>query len=267
MVSRFLRSVLPDPLTGRIRTSTLAQWLQKKSFSRMEVGPGRGLKFNPGPSNRAYASGDNELPIQEAVARVTKAGDVFYDIGANVGFFSVLGARLVGPSGFVYAFEPVPENAAYVRLNLRLNRFAHCEVVERAVSARSGREQLWLAEYSGGGALATVAPPADAKSRIDVDVVSIDDFVFGRHARPPAVVKVDVEGAEIDVLRGMARVLREARPIVIYEIDDGQMEAFTAKYQACEEFLKGFDYSVERLSPAYPDISWIVGHALAIPRR
>ena len=266
LLSLFLRSLLPAPVRNCIRSNAVVRWLKSQNISQMEVGLGRGLTFDPGPSNRSYASGDNELPIQEALAARMKAGDVFYDIGANVGFFSVLGARLVGTSGFVYAFEPVPENATYVRRNLDLNKFTHCEVIEQAVSARSGSEQLWVAEYSGGAALATAARPPDAKTRIDVDVVSIDDFVFEQHARPPAVVKIDVEGAEIAVLRGMSRVLREVRPVVIYEIDDEQIGAFTAKYRVCEAFLRELDYSVERLRPAYPGNPWIVGHALAIPQ-
>jgi len=74
-------------------------------------GPGKGLYFSAGPSNPEYESGDNEVPVQDALVAHTGDGAVVLDVGANVGFFSVIAAKLVGPTGKVVAFEPVPANA------------------------------------------------------------------------------------------------------------------------------------------------------------
>jgi FkbM family methyltransferase len=265
MPKRTLRSALPESLVNRMRSSPALQRLYNAPAGQMSVGPGAGLIFDPGPSNRAYASGNNELPIQRALAEYLKGGGVLYDIGANVGFFTVLGARLAGPTGLVYAFEPVPENAAYVRLNVRLNGFRNVRVIEKAVSSQSGPGELWVAEYSGGAALTTTAMPPDAKTTIAIEVVSIDDLVPLRNWRLPTVVKIDVEGAEMDALKGMLRTLREARPVVVYEIDDGKPEGFERKYHACEEFLQQAGYRVQRLEESYADSDWIVGHAIAVP--
>jgi FkbM family methyltransferase len=231
----------------------------------MTVGVGRDLRFDPGPSNGAYASGDNELPLQEALADCLEPGGVFYDIGANVGFFTVIGARLVGPDGLVYAFEPVPENAAYVRLNTRLNHFQNVILTEKAVSSASGTGELALAAYSGGAALTTAAKPPDATKVIDIELVSVDDLVFTHGFRPPAVVKIDVEGAELDVLKGMSRILEEIRPILLYEIDDKLPENFQNKFRGCESLLTDAKYRVDRLPDSYPNTNWIVGHAIATP--
>ena len=145
--------------------SLLARLLKRTGITAPDtivVGPGRGLHFDPGPSNADYASGDNELPVQQALVDHLRPGAVFYDVGANVGFLTVLGARLVGPHGAVYAFEPVASNALYVHRNAEANRFAQVQVLEKAVSNRNGRGDLNLAKYSGGAALASVEAPPDA---------------------------------------------------------------------------------------------------------
>lgn len=265
MIKSAVHSVLPDRFLNLIRSNPTIHRLRSGELNRMSVGIGAGLAFEPGPSNRAYASGDNELPLQNALGGCLKPGSVFYDVGANVGFFTVIGARLVGPSGTVYAFEPVPVNASYIRLNTRLNHFSHVVVVEAAVSSSSGRGNLQVADYSGGAALSTVEAPPDLKETIPVDLVSIDDFVFKQGNPAPAVVKIDVEGAEKDVLSGMSRSLQELRPVIVYEIDDATMDGFRRKYQGCEEFLQRFGYQSQRLEDSYPGIDWIVGHAIATP--
>lgn len=262
---RVARSVLPDWLIPRMRSMSLLGRINGGPAQCITVGVGEGLRFDPGRSNPAYASGANELPVQAALARHLAPGSVFYDVGANVGFFTVIASRLVGAVGHVYAFEPVPENAAYIELNLRLNNCRNVTVVRKAVAALAGRGELWMAEYAGGGALTTAAVPPDANGRIDVDIVAIDDLVFACGWRPPAVVKIDVEGSEVDVLRGMRRTLREKRPIVVYEVDDACAAGLQQKYQAAEDLLKSLAYHVERLEDSYPHNRWLVSHAIATP--
>lgn len=263
--SLITRRLIPESLRLRILSSGGLQRL--RPGHRMMVGIGRGLRFEAGPSNHAYASGDNELPVQEALARSVRAGSVFYDIGANVGFLTTIGAKLVGPTGKVYAFEPVPANAAYVRLNSKLNGFEQTVVFQQAVSAASGRSTLTLAAYSGGAALSNVPAPPDAVNSIEVPVVCVDDLVFAQSLPAPNVVKIDVEGAELDVLKGMNRTISEHHPVIIYEIDDAMRANFDDKYEACKEFLEERGYCVERLPDSYVDTTWIVGHAIAVPAK
>ena len=112
-------------------------------------GVAKGLKFNTGESCPELALGTYEVPIQNIFTQHLKAGDVFYDIGANVGFFTIIAAKLVGDMGKVYAFEPGQGNASSIRHNAQLNNFTHVEVIEKAVSHSSGEGQLLLAQYSG----------------------------------------------------------------------------------------------------------------------
>lgn len=229
------------------------------------VGVGAGLLFDPGPSNPAYGSGANELAVQKAIASHLRPGSVFYDVGANVGFFATIAARLVGTEGRVFAFEPVAANADQIHRNARLNRFENIAVVQRAVAAASGRSEFWNAEYSGGGALTSAPKPPDATSMLRVDVVALDDFVYGEKSPPPDVVKVDVEGAELEVLNGMERLLSERRPVVVYEVDDQTAGGVELKRQAIERFLLKREYRVEPLEDSYGDGPWHVAHGVAMP--
>jgi hypothetical protein len=139
-------------------------------------------------------------------------------------------------------------------------------VTESAVASASGESEMRLAEYSGGAALAKVAAPPDAAGVISVTTVSVDDWVSRSGSRPPSVVKIDVEGAELDVLSGMTRTLREICPAIIYEIDDGDPAQFQKKWDECRVLLESSGYHVERLPDSYPNTDWIVGHAVATHR-
>lgn len=264
-IPTWARRLLPLYTKRRLPSSRLVRRLTGESLHRMTVGVGQGLYFDPGPSNRAYATGNNEVPVQSALAKYLRPGAVFYDVGANVGFFTTIGARLVGANGRVYAFEPVPENAAYVRINVRLNHFRNVEVIEKAVSAASGRGDFWQADYSGGGALTSTPPPRDVRGTIPVEVVSLDQAVFSGTYAHPSLVKIDVEGAELPVLQGMSRLLRESRPIVLCELDDETADGLSRKSQAAGAYLEECGYHVKFLAESYPGINWHVSHFVAHP--
>lgn len=244
-------------------------WIRQRAFAirppTMSEGVGAGLRFDPGPSNPGYGRGDNELPVQHALAEIVREGDVVYDIGANVGFFSIISARLTGPSGRVIAFEPVRSNADLVRRNADLNAFGNITVVEQAVSDRSGTGELVLAEYSGGAALSTTTAPPDPAGTIQVELTTVDDAVSDGRIPPPAVVKIDVEGVELEVLRGMHATLERDRPVIVCEIDDGTQAGYDRKHAECVDHLSSLGYTIEPLADSYVDGQWLVGHFVARP--
>ena len=233
--------------------------------ARMTAGVGRGLRFCPGASNAAYGSGDNELPVQAALAEHLQPGSVLFDVGANVGFFTVIGARIVGEEGRVYAFEPVARNAAYLRLNCRLNRLRNVQVLQVAAGDETRSGALHLADYSGGSTLDVAGRPPDYRRTRSVDVVRIDDLMESSAFAPPDVVKIDVEGAELHVLRGMQRTLQQCRPVVIYETDDKSAAVAEERRAACDAFLQGVGYRTAALADSYPSIKWAVRHGIAMP--
>lgn len=260
----------PKSFWERLRTSRLGrrleQWWVQNHDVVIREGVGKGLRFHAGRGNPDYARGTNELPVQQALARILHPGDVFYDIGANVGFLTVIAARLVGAQGQVIAFEPVPENAAAVRHNCEINGIANVQVSETAISDEIGTASLHVAEYAGGSALAAADNMTDdLKGVMTVAVTTVDALIAQRQAPPPTLVKIDVEGAEINVLRGMRETLSRVRPIVLYEIDDEDAQRLAAKAALCADFLREMGYEIEELEDAYPEIDWFVSHYVAKP--
>jgi FkbM family methyltransferase len=227
------------------------------------AGEAAGLKLFARRADPAFASGTYELPVQKIVASNLPAGAVFYDVGANIGFFSLIAARVVGPRGQVYAFEPVPRNAASIERSARLNAMSHIHVFRAAVGARAGRSELVLTRHIGGATLASAGTPHDAEGRIEVEVVTIDELIAARTLHPPSLVKIDVEGAEADVLQGMQKTLVEYRPLILYEVDDATSEGLARKAEAIARILRAAGYSIEPLPASYPHLAWRVEHRLA----
>jgi FkbM family methyltransferase len=224
------------------------------------------LRFAARDVSGAFAEGTYEMPIQQALARCLKSGDVFYDVGANVGFFSILAGWLVGAGGSVHAFEPVPSNADTIGRNLRLNGLSNVQVHSVAVSEASGQQELLISRHRGGAALASaVATVPDVTGKIVVPTVAIDDLIEQCKAPPPTMIKVDVEGAELNVLRGMHRTLRTHRPVLLYEVDDAEPAVMHTRWNELDELVEKAGYRIERMEDAYPTGGWSVGHSLALP--
>lgn len=230
-------------------------------------GAGAGLKIVAPHADPEFARGTYELPIQEAISANLLPGDVFFDIGANIGFFSLIAAKRVSPEGSVYSFEPVPSNVALIRRNAELNNLETIRVFPEAVGAETGRTELVVTKHIGGAVLASLDLPPDAQSRMTVDIVTVDDAVTKHGLRPPTLMKIDVEGAEIDVLRGATGVIRAHRPKLIYEIDDATQGGIQRKAQEIAAFMEAVGYSVQPLPNSYNIDGWRVVHFLARTNR
>lgn len=229
----------------------------------IESGPAKDLRFDAGADTPRFTPGRYEPPIQECIANVVKPGEVCYDIGANLGFFTILLARLAGSAGIVYAFEPVPRNAEIVEGNARLNDMTNISVLRYAVADRNGTSELLLAEHAGGAVLKSAGTPPDLVGSTMVETRTLDTLVEQNGLRPPTFVKIDVEGAELDVLQGMQSVLERHGPTILLEVDDAEEAECERKFAACASFLEVRGYRIERLPLAYPDNRWFVKHFLA----
>ena len=233
---------------------------------RISAGPGAGLRIGAAAASADYSLGTNELPVQVALVDALGPGDVFLDVGANVGFFSLLAARLVGPGGGVYAIEPVPTNVRHIEANVRRNAFENVFVIEAAATGEAGTATLLLAKHPGGAAIASAGPPPDPAGELQVRTVSIDGLVASGQIPAPNVVKIDVEGAELDVLAGMGITLREHRPVLVCEVDGRDGATVDAKRLEVEGALEAAGYDIERLQRSYSSTDWQVEHIVALPR-
>ena len=175
-------------------------------------GAAAGLSIAALDTNLGYRIGTTEPALQQFLVSVLDEGDVFYDVGANVGFFSLIGCRLVGSSGQVVAVEPLSAAAALLRRNLEANGFTQAITVEAAIGAAHGRGTLELGRSSLDGRLS-----ADSDGPT-VEIVSIDHGVESLGWPLPSVVKLDVEGAEVRAIEGMRRTAALCRPTLLIEV-------------------------------------------------
>lgn len=236
--------------------------LRRRAYT-VRTGPAAGLRLFPAGASADYASGDNELPVQQAIHDLLSPGGVFYDVGANIGFFALLAARKVGPTGAAYAFEAVGEHAAAIGRNAALNALENLTVVEAAVSDVDGTAELLLTAHPGGATLATGSTPPDLTGRRQVTTVRLDTLVDGGSIRPPSVVKIDVEGAEPAVLDGMAAILAAHRPALVCEFDGPDEATVAAAVETFQARLAGLSYAVAALAPSYAGSGWHVVHVVA----
>jgi FkbM family methyltransferase len=166
-----------------------------------------------------YWTGAYERAVQDVLVELVQPGDVVWDIGAHVGYFTLLLSHLVGPSGKVVAFEPVSDNRLRLEESLRLNGVAN--VVVRCEAAGSSCGQVML--HSRGSSLTWTlrGDEVDPTAVLSVPSVTLDEVAA--KGEPPALLKIDAEDAEVDVLRGATTLLAHHRPYIVVELVDPAM--------------------------------------------
>jgi len=164
--------------------------------------------------------GTYETELQASIEREIRPGMVVYDVGANIGYISLMFARAVGATGQVFAFEALPANLERMRANFALNPAAPVHTVGMAVvdSCRTV-EFLTHSSTSMGKAAGSAGREHESYGAvIQVHGVSLDEFVYTQLNPLPQVVKMDIEGGEVLALPGMRRLLREAHPLILLEL-------------------------------------------------
>jgi len=210
-----------------------------KVWARVHAGPAKGLWLKVDPrKEKPFLEGYHELAIQKALQQYLRDGDVFYDVGSHIGLLSLVAARMIGAKGEVQAFEAAPENIAAIEQHVQRNRFPQIRVNPVAVWSSTGRVSFhrpFLGSLRG-----VVVPAGDSTPNAldcDVEATTLDYFVNSH--RPPHVIKVDVEGAEPEVLRGADKVFNRYRPILICEVHNQEARTIV------QEWLSTRGYAVE----------------------
>lgn len=173
-----------------------------------------------------------------------KAGDTFIDCGANVGYFSVQSGALVGKSGKVIAIEANPRTFKLLERNLKANGFGiplHC-----ALTSQTGEVELFMPQdwdvYSSLRAGGLVEGRADESFKVMAR--TLDDVVRELALKRVDVVKIDIEGGELDVLRSAPNVLTNFRPLIITEYGINTWASFDATHTDLKELAAKFGYSL-----------------------
>lgn len=209
--------------------------IPKRAVFHILQGRLKGRKWIVGSGEHGYWLGWYEIDKRKAFETEIPEGAVVYDIGANVGYYSLMAAVLAGKGGHVYAFEPLPRNMEFLRKHVALNKMEELiTVFDMAVSDQSGEAAFDLGASTSMGHLAKTGEIKVRKARLD-------DLLAAGEIRPADYIKVDVEGAEADVLAGARTLLEKYHPVLF--IDTHNREA----HNATVEILSGLNYDIRCL--------------------
>lgn len=242
MFKAFNFSGISDGFWGRIFRAIL-NIIPDRVVLWILQGPIRGYRWIKGSGVNGYWLGSYELSQQRHFWAGVREGDVVLDVGAHVGFYTLLASRLAGSTGKVFAFEPSLRNLDFLRRHVALNRCANVTIVPCAVGDEDGESVLET--FSGASSTGSLNAAAQHGER--VRVVSLDSWTSENHVSPVRVIKMDIEGFEVRALQGMRRILTTDRPKIFLATHSRELR------QQCEIFLKGFGYRMRSIS-AKPEI-------------
>jgi FkbM family methyltransferase len=194
------------------------------------------MRWVVGSSTHGCWLGSYEFEKQKLFAALVPSGGVVWDVGAHVGFYTLLAARLVGPAGRVVAFEPFPRNQAFLHRHIDLNALGNVDVIEAAVGEKCGPGSFSEGGNSSTGSLFGVS------DGIAVRVVTLDSMLSNAASRPPHVIKMDIEGGELEALRGADELLSTSRPAIFLATHSRELHG------ACIEHLHRKRYSIAGLN-------------------
>ncbi|RJP59817.1 MAG: FkbM family methyltransferase [Candidatus Auribacter fodinae] len=162
------------------------------------------------------------------VKSIIKQGDVILDIGANIGYYTLLFAKLVGKKGKVYAFEPDPYNFSILSHNIRLNGYTNVVLLNKAVSDENGKISLYLSEDNFGDH--RISNTEGRTHSVEVEAIRIDDFIKQQNGAGAGVnfIKMDIQGAEGKAIAGMRELLSYSKHVTVF------MEFWPSGLKACD---------------------------------
>lgn len=188
---------------------------------------------------RSFVYGTWEPKMIEVVAEIVKEGTIVIDVGAHVGYYSLYFAKRVGPTGRVFSFEPVPENLALLRKNVLLNQISWIQTFSDAVYSCTKDISFTAPDESSNSGEGSVVQGRGGRHFL-VHALTLDSFCASASIRPD-VIKVDVEGAELEVLQGARDTIERCRPKLLIELHHFDGDA--ANHPA-PGWLKSYGYQV-----------------------
>ncbi|MDK2980909.1 MAG: hypothetical protein PWQ55_1256 [Chloroflexota bacterium] len=202
-------------------------------------------------SEKDYWLGTYEVDLQAAARHFIQPGMTVYDVGANIGYISLMAARLNGPDGKVFSFEALPANLERLEQNRALNQLEGRIHIQPAAVVDQSKPVTFFMHHSGamGKAQGSAGREEAYEQQIEVNGLALDDFIYQQGQPLPGLVKMDIEGGEGMALAGMARVLKEAPPIFLIELH-GEQAA-----RSVWEQLDANGYSLHRMQPGYARIA------------
>ena len=190
---------------------------------------------------RFFEISDPELDL---VRTILRPGDVFVDAGAYHGWYSLIAGGAVGGTGLVLAFEPNPEAFAVLERNIALSGQHNIRIFRLALAGAAGT--VWLYKGPGDESPSALAYVPGGAGRESVLARRLDDVLAELQVSRVALMKLDVQGAETDLLKGAMGALKQSRPALIFEVDPDAARHMGVSHQAAWEVLTGLGYQFFR---------------------
>lgn len=222
-------------LLGRLLRAPL-RLIPRGAAVRILYGPLRGMRWIVGSGNHGYWLGTYEIDKLKTFYRTLKEGDVVYDLGANVGYYSLIASKAVGATGRVVCFEPSIRNTGFIRRHLQLNEISNCDVIEAAVSQSDG-----IAFFDRGPNFFQGHLTSESENTACVKTANLDSLVSSRQVPSPTVIKCDIEGAEYEALIGARDTLERFAPIIFLATHGEDVN------KRCCDFLYKLGYEISAL--------------------
>ena len=173
---------------------------------------------------------------------------IVFDIGAYIGTYALAASR-IAQKGKVYAFEPDPRSAKRLLRSVQISDIENIQVVQAALGDHTGELPFTLTTYPPQSSL-NDRPTSESDLRsISVQLESLDDYCQARSITHADYLKIDVEGAELQVLQGAVDTIRASRPEMIIELHETMSPSFGYTSQDVVEFLKSMDYTLYQVLP------------------
>ncbi|MGL5889965.1 MAG: FkbM family methyltransferase [Bacteroidia bacterium] len=253
MISRILFSIRQRIFWSGVRKRQ-AEWKAMPQDGRsIETILPQGIRISLETGNELSAAiycGSFEWAEREWLNNALKPGNVFFDIGANIGLMSLLAAQKTGATGAVVAFEPVSGTFGKLQKNSALNpQLKNIQTVRAAVSDANGKQEIFITG-PGRDAWNSLVPAEGMQSEI-IETFRLDDLMNDEKLELPRpdLIKIDVEGWEIHVLRGAEETLKTNKPVLLIEFTASNLEAAGASCAQLASELTRLGYSIHEYEP------------------
>jgi FkbM family methyltransferase len=211
------------------------------------------LDLSKKTQRQIYLNEKYEEPVRSVLENHLKEGDIFIDVGSNVGYYALITSKIVGSKGTVIAFEPESENFQALIKNIELNNFKNITPENKALGSHNVKQKLYLNPLNEGGhSLVPMIEYSDSDKKMsrkeienafpelsleqDVDTLTLDEYIqTSSYIKNISAMKIDVEGFEGEVIKGMKLILEKKVPeIIVCEIGESESEAL--------EILRSYGY-------------------------
>ena len=188
-----------------------------------------------------YYMGDYEPYLKKHFKQLIKENDTVLDVGANIGFHSLYFAELVGDNGKVLAFEPIEVNFKALQANIALNSYEQIISINKALGNENRMLSIHIdTDAHNPGAFNLME---DGIKNTNIDCVKGDDYLINNNIEKIDFIKVDVEGFELKVFKGLQETIKKFVPIIVFEFDENYQSKLNSDHRAVFHFLAQFPYT------------------------